>query len=208
MERRLFLASALGLLIPGVALAQSDPRSRERPGGGSNQGPGSGQNRPGGPGNAGGPGGGRPPGGSGGNPGGGNPGGGRPGGGRPGPERPGGGRPPGGDHRLPTGGSRPPPRPQPGPPTGPHRPGGRPPGFRPVRGPRWRYPSGYRYRRWSVGLLLPSLFLNNAYYFDDYGRMGLGGPPWGYRWVRYGPDLLLVETRTGRIEDVIYGAFY
>jgi Ni/Co efflux regulator RcnB len=43
---------------------------------------------------------------------------------------------------------------------------------------------------------------------DDYWRMGLEGPPWGYQWVRYGPDLLLVSTRTGRIEDVIYGAFY
>jgi Ni/Co efflux regulator RcnB len=38
--------------------------------------------------------------------------------------------------------------------------------------------------------------------------MGLEGPPYGYRWVRYGPDLLLVNTRTGRIEDAIYGAFY
>jgi Ni/Co efflux regulator RcnB len=92
---------------------------------------------------------------------------------------------------------------------GPHRPGGgRPPSFRPVRGPRWRYPSGYRYRRWTAGLVLPALFLSSAYFYDDYWRMGLDGPPWGYRWVRYGPDLLLVDTRTGRIDDVIYGAFY
>jgi Ni/Co efflux regulator RcnB len=92
---------------------------------------------------------------------------------------------------------------------GPHRPGtGRPPGFRPVPGPRWRYPPGYRYRRWSIGVVLPSMFLTPTYYYDDYWRMGLEGPPWGYHWVRYGPDLLLVENRTGRIEDVIYGAFY
>jgi len=26
--------------------------------------------------------------------------------------------------------------------------------------------------------------------------------------VRYGPDLLMVSIRTGRIADVIYGAFY
>jgi Ni/Co efflux regulator RcnB len=38
--------------------------------------------------------------------------------------------------------------------------------------------------------------------------MGLSGPPYGYRWVRYGPDLLLVEVATGRIVDVIQGAFY
>jgi hypothetical protein len=110
----------------------------------------------------------------------------------------------------PPGGHRPPP-PRPGrpPPLGPHRPGtGRPPGFRPIRGPRWRYPRGYRYRRWAIGLVLPSLFLAPSYYYEDYWRMGLEGPPWGYRWVRYGPDLLLVDTRTGRIEDAIYGAFY
>lgn len=74
--------------------------------------------------------------------------------------------------------------------------------------PRWRYPPGYNYRRWSPGLFLPSLFLTQTYFYDDYWRMGLGGPPYGYRWLRYGPDLLLVEITTGRIVDVIYGAFY
>ncbi len=29
----------------------------------------------------------------------------------------------------------------------------------------------------------------------------------GYRWVRYGPGLLLIRTRTRRVVDVIYGAF-
>jgi Ni/Co efflux regulator RcnB len=74
----------------------------------------------------------------------------------------------------------------------------------------WRpfhYPHGYAYRRWTIGLFLPHLFLSTAYYFDSYTRMGLEPPPPGYRWVRYGPDLLLVQTRTGRIADVIYGAF-
>ncbi|WP_231636068.1 RcnB family protein [Novosphingobium sp. ST904] len=32
-------------------------------------------------------------------------------------------------------------------------------------------------------------------------------PP-GYYWVRYGPDLLLVDRRTRRVVDVIYSAFY
>jgi Ni/Co efflux regulator RcnB len=52
------------------------------------------------------------------------------------------------------------------------------------------------------------LFLSSAYYFDNYGNYGLYAPPFGYRWVRYGPDLLLVQIGTGRIADVIYGAFY
>lgn len=127
--------------------------------------------------------------------------------------RPGEGRPPGGGSPAHGGSSRPPqprpPSPRPPVPNGPYRPGGgRPPNFRPVPGPRWRYPPGYNYRRWNPGLILPSIFLSSAYFYDDYWRMGLAGPPYGYRWVRYGPDLLLVEIRTGRIVDVIYGAFY
>ncbi|WP_157215017.1 RcnB family protein [Flavisphingomonas formosensis] len=105
--------------------------------------------------------------------------------------------------------------PQPGRPGGgngvrpPHRPGqGRPPNFRPIQRPPFHYPHGYRYRRWSIGLLLPRIFLSTAYYFGDWNSLGVGAPPRGYRWVRYGPDLLLVRTRDRRIVDVIYGAFY
>jgi len=89
----------------------------------------------------------------------------------------------------------------------PHKPGFRPPNFRPIHRPGWRYPPGYAYRRWTIGLLLPHLFLSSTYYFNDYATYGFGPPPYGCRWVRYGPDLLLVETRTGRIRDVVYGAF-
>ena len=97
-----------------------------------------------------------------------------------------------------------PPRPQP-----PHRPGtGRPPNFRPIHGPAYRYPHGYRYRRWTIGLFLPSVFLSSYYYYDGWGPLGIGAPPPGYRWVRYGPDLLLVQLGTRRVVDVIYGAFY
>ncbi len=38
--------------------------------------------------------------------------------------------------------------------------------------------------------------------------MGLEAPPPGCVWVRYGPDLLLVQRYSGQIVDVIYGAFY
>lgn len=65
-----------------------------------------------------------------------------------------------------------------------------------------------RYRRWGIGLILPSLFLSSTYYYNNYAALGVGPPPPGYRWVRYGPDLLLVQRGSGRIADVIYGAFY
>jgi Ni/Co efflux regulator RcnB len=105
-----------------------------------------------------------------------------------------------------------PPKPQPPRPVKPlppHRPGaGRPPQFKPIHRPGFQYPHDYRYRRWSIGLLLPSTFLSSRYYYDDYRTLGVGTPPPGYRWVRYGPDLLLVRTRTRKVVDVIYGAFY
>ncbi|HEY4274832.1 MAG TPA: RcnB family protein [Rhizomicrobium sp.] len=76
------------------------------------------------------------------------------------------------------------------------------------QGPAFRYPPGYAYRRWTVGALLPGLFLGTAYYFDDWRGLGIDRPPPGRRWVRYGPDLVLVNQRTRRIEDVIPDVFY
>jgi Ni/Co efflux regulator RcnB len=74
--------------------------------------------------------------------------------------------------------------------------------------PSYSYPRGYSYRYWRVGDSLPLLFLATQYFFDNYSQLGLETPPPGYRWVRYGPDLLLVNTRSGSVEDVVYGAFY
>lgn len=88
------------------------------------------------------------------------------------------------------------------------RPGQRPPHLRPIHRPGFHYPHGYRYRRWHIGLLLPHIFLSDYYYFNDWHLLGLGPPPHGYVWVRYGPDLLLVDRYSGRIADIIYGAFY
>jgi Ni/Co efflux regulator RcnB len=127
---------------------------------------------------------------------------------------------PQGSHRpSPNPGHRPgrppsPPRPGPGPrpPSWGHRPphhylnGGR---WRPsLRGPAYHYPPGFRYRRWAAGALLPPIFLSSAYYYNNYPALGLSPPPPGYQWVRYGSDLLLVNIATGRIADVVDGAFY
>jgi Ni/Co efflux regulator RcnB len=77
-----------------------------------------------------------------------------------------------------------------------------------IRGPVFHYPRGYGYRHWSVGGILPALFLVSTYFYDDIGPLGLEAPPPGYRWVRYGPDLLLVNLSTGQVEQVAYGVFY
>lgn len=78
---------------------------------------------------------------------------------------------------------------------------------RPVYAPAYRYPRGYSYRQWRPGLILPSLFLGSSNYFNGFDDLGLSAPPYGYRWVRYGPDLVLVDVRSGRIRDVRYGIF-
>ncbi|MDB5733744.1 MAG: hypothetical protein JWP16_768 [Alphaproteobacteria bacterium] len=193
MKRLLVIAAAAAILLPSLSLAQPG-----RPDHGDNR-----PDRPGG--GNGGPGGHKPdrpvtlpapvpdrP-----NPGGPN----RPGPGPGGPNRPG---------PNPGPGMRPPP-PRPGP-------GMRPPSrpqfswrgryFNPIRGSAFRYPPGYSYRRWSVGAFLPGLFLSSFYYYTDWRSLGIDPPPPGRRWVRYGSDLLLVNQRTRRVEDVIYNVFY
>jgi len=52
------------------------------------------------------------------------------------------------------------------------------------------------------------MFLSAAYYYNNYAMLGLDPPPFGCRWVRYGPDLLLVEVRTRQIVGVVHNVFY
>jgi Ni/Co efflux regulator RcnB len=118
-------------------------------------------------------------------------------------------------------GGRPPPGRPAGPPHGPppgfHGPPGRPGGpqftwrghpYNRFHGPAFAYPAGWGYRRWAVGAALPALFLAPAYYWTNYAAFGLPPPEPGFQWVRYGPDLLLVNIATGQVVDVVYGAFY
>jgi hypothetical protein len=69
------------------------------------------------------------------------------------------------------------------------------------------YPHGWGYRRWAVGVALPALFLAPAYYYADWATLGLAPPQPGFQWVRYGPDLLLVDVNSGQVVDVAYGVF-
>jgi Ni/Co efflux regulator RcnB len=78
--------------------------------------------------------------------------------------------------------------------------------FKRMRARPFHYPRGYHYRHWVVGHVLPALFMSSAYYYTDYHHVGY--PPHGYRWVRYGPDLLLVDIYTHRIAYVVPGVFY
>jgi Ni/Co efflux regulator RcnB len=77
-----------------------------------------------------------------------------------------------------------------------------------IHGPAFHYPSGFSYRLWATGEILPPVFLTSTYFYDDYATLGLAPPPAGYRWVRYGNDLLLVNVSTGRVADTVDGVFY
>ncbi len=66
----------------------------------------------------------------------------------------------------------------------------------------------YRYRRLNIGFSLGSLFYGNRYWINDPWQYRLPPAYYPYRWVRYYDDALLVDTRRGRVVDVIYGVFW
>lgn len=68
-------------------------------------------------------------------------------------------------------------------------------------------PRGFHYRRWSYGEILPRGYWSQDYWLQDYWLFGLDVPPYGFEWVRYGPDALLIDTRSGEVVQVIYGRF-
>jgi Nickel/cobalt transporter regulator len=80
--------------------------------------------------------------------------------------------------------------------------------FNPVHISPFIYPPGYGYRSWAVGAVLPPLFLAPQYYYSDWATLGLDPPPPGAQWVRYGPDLLMVDIATGNVIESVPGAFY
>lgn len=69
-------------------------------------------------------------------------------------------------------------------------------------------PHGYYYRRWAYGQIFPTIFWTQNYWLTDYYSFGLDNPPYGYVWVRYGPDALLVNVYDGQILSVEYNVFY
>ena len=76
-----------------------------------------------------------------------------------------------------------------------------------VRAGVYHHPRGYTYRRWTVGRVLPRAYWAPTYYYPGYRALGLMAPPANFQWIRYGPDLLLVNIRTGNVVDIRYGVF-
>ncbi|HTW34294.1 MAG TPA: RcnB family protein [Rhizomicrobium sp.] len=69
-------------------------------------------------------------------------------------------------------------------------------------------PPGWHYRRWTYGQILPAIFWAQNYWISSWATFGLMAPPYGYQWVRYGNDAILIDTSRGQILQVQYGVFY
>lgn len=67
---------------------------------------------------------------------------------------------------------------------------------------------GYSYSRLSIGLRLGSPFYAQQYWISDPWAYRLP-PAYGpYRWVRYYDDVMLIDTYSGEVVDVIYDFFW
>jgi len=73
----------------------------------------------------------------------------------------------------------------------------------------YQAPRGYRYTPVRAGVNLRPAFTSNRYWISDpYSTYRLPRAQAGTRYVRYGNDVLLVNTRTGRVLRVYGGFFY
>jgi Ni/Co efflux regulator RcnB len=72
----------------------------------------------------------------------------------------------------------------------------------------YRAPPGFHYQRWGFGAFLPAVYFAPSFWISDWLAYDLFAPPYGYVWVRYGPDALLIDEYTGEIVQADYGVFY
>jgi Nickel/cobalt transporter regulator len=70
------------------------------------------------------------------------------------------------------------------------------------------YGRDYGYRRFSIGIYLDQLFFGSRYWINDPWDYRLPQAYGSYRWVRYYDDVLLIDLRSGRVVDAIYGFFW
>lgn len=67
---------------------------------------------------------------------------------------------------------------------------------------------GWRYRPVVVGYRFAPAYFASRYVIADPYRYRLPAPPRYNRWVRYANDVVLVDTRNGRVTSVYNGFFY
>jgi hypothetical protein len=67
--------------------------------------------------------------------------------------------------------------------------------------------SGYSYSRLSIGIFLGNAFFDQRYWITDPYAYRLPAAYAPYQWVRYYGDVLLIDTYSGEVVDVIYDFF-
>jgi hypothetical protein len=72
----------------------------------------------------------------------------------------------------------------------------------------WYGPQGFFYRPWFYGQILPFGWFAPEWYINDYYDYDLPVPPYGYEWIRNGPDALLVNIDNGMVVEDVPGIFY
>ena len=76
------------------------------------------------------------------------------------------------------------------------------------RRPAYVGPRGWRYRPVSVGYRFAPVYYGRNYWVNDWATYRLPRPGAWQRWIRYGNDVILVNTRTGRVITVYNGFFW
>lgn len=74
--------------------------------------------------------------------------------------------------------------------------------------PAYAGPRGWRYRPVTVGYRFAPAYYGRRYWVNDWNTYRLPRPGRHQRWVRYGNDVVLVNTRTGRVIAVNNGFFW
>lgn len=74
--------------------------------------------------------------------------------------------------------------------------------------PRYVAPRGYAYRPIGNGGVLRPAFYGRSYWIADPYRYRLPPANGAQRWVRYGNDVVLINTRNGRVQRVIPNFFW
>ena len=75
----------------------------------------------------------------------------------------------------------------------------------------YAYPHGFygwAHHDWRRGEWLPSVFIAENYFINDWYDFGLYEPEYGYEWIRVGADALLIDVSTGAVMDVVPGVYY
>ncbi len=73
---------------------------------------------------------------------------------------------------------------------------------------RYSGPRGYAYRSWNVGNFFPRDYYDRRFWIGNPYAYRLPVAHGGARWVRYGPDALLIRLRDGAVLQVIPNRFY